>query len=427
MSRKSFYYDSENKFWCEGCSIESLAQEFGTPLYIYSAAELDENITRVRQTINDVRGSIAYALKANANPSILSRFVKAGIGADVVSGGELMTALRSGFPPSSITYAGVGKRDEEIELALQSNINALVIESIQELEVVNDIAKRLNTTARILIRVNPDIDADTHPYISTGLRMNKFGIEIDQAAPVFAQAASMPGIDLLGIHTHLGSQIIKSSPFVAAVQSLVRFIEELRTSGTHLRVLDLGGGFGVQYINALHHKNLPKEEADNQLQEFSFEIIRSIIPYIRSTGCSFVIEPGRSLVASSGAIVTKVLFTKKTSVKKFIIVDASMTDLIRPSLYHAYHQIVPAQLETQGAEMVDVVGPVCETTDFIAKDRVMPPVERGDILAVLTTGAYGYALASNYNMRPRSAEVLVEGKHAQLIRKRETLDDLFKR
>jgi diaminopimelate decarboxylase len=410
---------------CEGVPVTGLATEYGTPLYVYSATEISQCFRNIQTALKGIPSHIAYALKANANDALLKILIREGSRADIVSAGELMFALRAGFSPSAITFAGVGKRDDEIEYALDNNIFSLVVESAQELDAISSIAQQRGTIARIFLRVNPNIDAQTHPYISTGLRLNKFGISIDHAPTLISHAMSLPGIDVLGVHMHLGSQITTSEPFRNAAQALVGLVHDLRNAGIHLDYIDIGGGFGVRYIDALSHPALPIENGVASEFESATEILGTVKPILASSGCTVIIEPGRYLVAESGILLTRVLFTKETSEKKFVIVDAAMTELIRPSLYHAYHQIVPIMLDGGQAEVVDIVGPVCESTDFLAQDRMMKSVCRGDVLAVLTAGAYGYVLASNYNARVRPAEILVEGSNSHVIRRRETIDDLL--
>ncbi len=410
---------------CEGVPVTELAGKYGTPLYVYSVQEIVDCYRHIRTALEGIPYHIAYALKANANDALLRVLVREGSRADVVSIGELLLALRAGFSPSSITFAGVGKRDDEIECALENNIFSLVVESVQELDTISLIAQRRGAAAQIFLRVNPNIDAQTHPYISTGLTLNKFGISIEQAPSIFSYAASLPAIKVLGVHMHLGSQITKSEPYISGTRALVRLVQDLRSSGIDLKYIDIGGGFGVQYVDALRHPMLPVEEAEKTLVESASEILRAIKPVLASSGCTIIVEPGRYLVAESGILVTRVLYTKETKTKKFLIVDAAMTELIRPSLYHAYHQVVPVTLTDGPSEIVDVVGPVCESTDFIAKDRAMKPVSRGDYLAILTAGAYGYSLASNYNARLRPAEALVEGSTSRLVRRRERFEDII--
>jgi diaminopimelate decarboxylase len=421
----NFFYNDQNALMCEGVPVAGLAAEYGTPLYVYSAKEIVDCYRNIQTALEGIPFHTAYALKANANDALLKVLIREGSRADVVSAGELMLALRAGFSHSAITFAGVGKRDDEIECALDNNIFSLIVESAQELDAISSIAQRRGTTARIFLRINPDIDAQTHPYISTGLRLNKFGISIDHAPTLISYAVSLPGIEVAGVHMHLGSQITTSEPYRSGAQALVGLVHDLQNAGIHLNYIDIGGGFGVRYVDALSHPALPTEDGEAASFESATEILSAVKPILASSGCTVIIEPGRYLVAESGVLLTRVLFTKETGAKKFVVVDAAMTELIRPSLYHAYHQIVPIVLSDGQAEVVDVVGPVCESSDFLAKDRMMKSVRRGDIVAVLTAGAYGYVLASNYNARLRPAEILVEGTAARVIRRREKIEDLM--
>ncbi len=409
-----------NQLYCENILLQEIAEEFGTPLYLYSKKQLVENFRTINNAFGNIDHTICYALKANSNPEILKILVDEGAGADVVSGGELFLALKSGFSPSTITFAGVGKRDDEIEYALKENIHSFNVESLQELDVINSIAKKLNTKARIALRINPDIDAQTHPYISTGLKVNKFGIDISVAMDAFRYAHSLSNLLVEGIHTHIGSQITTVEPFVQTAKTIAKLVDELRKENITIRFIDFGGGFGITYKNALQHPLLPKEETTPQEQAPSLDsFITSVLPILQHTGCKLFIEPGRSIIANTGILLTKVLFTKENSVKKFVIVDAGMTELLRPSLYNAYHQIVPLTLSDTPPEKVDVVGPVCETGDFFARERMLQPLQRGEYCAVLNAGAYGFTLASHYNARPFVAEILVNDDKIKVIRKRE--------
>jgi len=413
----------DNELYCEDVPLRELGEEFGTPLYVYSRNQILQNLRMVAAPLAELDHCVCYALKANANQALLKMLAQEGSGADVVSGGELHLALKAGFAPSKISFAGVGKRDDEIEFALSSGVFSINVESSQELQVVSRIAYRLGTTARVTIRINPDIDAQSHPYITTGLKQNKFGIPADEAIPMFKYAATLPSISVIGVHTHIGSQITKVEPFVEAATALVGLTKSLREAGFPVNHIDLGGGFGVQYVNAIMREGLPHEAETTAVPALNVFIER-VLPVLKESGCSVWLEPGRSIVASAGALVTKVLYTKGNGAKKFVIVDAGMNDLLRPSLYNAYHQIVPVSVQTYEHERVDVVGPICETGDFLARDRLLTVSKRDDLLAVLTAGAYGFALSSNYNARLRPAEILVNGDKVRIIRDRETLDDL---
>ncbi len=413
----------DNELYCEDVALHELPEEFGTPLYVYSKNQIIQNYRAIEEPLKDLDHVVCYALKANANPAILKILAQEGAGADVVSGGELYLALKAGFPPSRITFAGVGKRDDEIEYALKSNIFTINAESAQELQVISRVALRLGVKARVTLRINPDIDAQSHPYITTGLKQNKFGIPAEEAVGVFKFAATMQNLETVGVHAHIGSQITKIEPFVEAANFLTRFVTSLREAGMPINHIDFGGGFAVQYLNVLTHEALPVEP-DNAVVPPLRQYMEALVPVLRESGCSVWFEPGRSIVANAGVLLTKVLYTKENGAKKFVIVDAGMNDLIRPSLYGAYHQIVPLKLQTYEHEHADVVGPICETGDFLARDRVLPKSKRDDYLAVMTTGAYGFSLASNYNARPKPAEILVNGDRVRVIRERQTIDQL---
>ena len=420
-----FFQYKDNILHCEETPVHEIIEEFGTPLYLYSKNQLLENFRSIDGAFTGTDHTTCYALKANSNLELLKILQKEGAGADAVSAGEINFALRAGFHPSKITFAGVGKQDAEIAFALKHDIFSFNVESVEELAVINEIAGRMNTRARIALRINPDIDAATHPYISTGLKTNKFGIDISVAVETFKYAASLPNLQVDGIHTHIGSQILKLDPFKQTAQKVVDMVKELRSLGINIRHIDFGGGYGVTYKNALKHPLLPLEEASGADETpGNNAFITSVLPILKQADCKIVIEPGRSIVANTGALITKVLYRKDNGVKKFVIVDAGMNDLIRPSLYQAYHQIVPLTLAEGEREQVDVVGPVCESGDFFARERTMPFVKRGDHLAILTAGAYGFSVSSHYNARPSVAEVLVNGDKVRVIREREKIEEL---
>lgn len=412
--------------YCEDVPVMEIAEEFGTPLYLYSRNQIIQNLRAIKAPLADTNHLVCYALKANDNPALLKLLKQEGAGADVVSAGELRFALNAGFSPEMITFAGIGKRDDEIEYALKSNIFSINAESSQELQVISLVALRLGTTARVTLRINPDIDAQSHPYITTGLKQNKFGIPAEEALKMFQFAASLPHLEVVGVHTHIGSQVTKVEPFVEAAKFIVALVKSLREGGIAIQHVDFGGGFGVRYVNALQCEGLPQEPDTNGVPALS-QYIEAVLPVLKEAECSLWFEPGRSLVANAGVLVTRVLYTKENGAKKFVVVDAGMNDLLRPSLYNAYHQIVPLKMQTYDHEKVDVVGPICETGDFIARDRLLNKVKRDDFVAVMTTGAYGFSLSSNYNGRPRPAEVLVNGDRVRVIRERETIDRLQER
>jgi len=414
----------ENALFCEDIPLSELAEEYGTPLYVYSKNHIIEQYRFIDNALGAVDHQICYALKANANGSLLKLLVAEGAGADVVSAGELSLALKAGFSPEKIIFAGVGKREDEIDYALQQNIFSFNVESVAELHSISRVALRLGKKARISLRINPDIDAQSHPYITTGLQSSKFGIEASKAVEVYTYAATLSSLELVGIHTHIGSQITKVEPFVATAQFIAGLIGKLRETGINLTHIDFGGGFGVQYVHAVSHEALPREELSNDAVPTPSEFLAAVLPVLQPVGCSLWLEPGRSLVAAAGVLITRVISVKENTSKKFIIVDAGMNDLLRPSLYQAYHQIVPLSINTYETEKVDVVGPICESSDFLARERVLAKTNAEEYLAVLTTGAYGFVLGSNYNGRLRPAEILVNGDRVRVIRPRQLMEEL---
>jgi diaminopimelate decarboxylase len=407
----------------EQLRLSDLAARFGTPLYVYSKRSISDHCRHLEQAFGGQEHLTCYAVKANGNRAVLRIIAGEGLGADVASIGELSLALAAGIPPEKITFSGVGKRDDEIEKALVMDIRAFNVESKEEMEVLHQRACRLGTRARILVRVNLDIDAGGHAYVSTSLKQNKFGIDISRALAVMKWAKGLSGIEVRGVHSHIGSQITKSETFHRAAQALGTLVKDLRGAGIAVHDLDFGGGFGVQYRGYVSHPLLPAEEPE-ETNLSAASIVKEVVLLLRELGCSISIQPGRSIIAHAGVLLTKVLYRKTADEKIFIVVDAGMNDLIRPSLYQAHHQIVPLLLEGREHETVDVVGPLCESGDFLALNRRMPRVHRGDFLAVMCTGAYGYALASNYNARPRPSEVLVDGDKATVVRERETIEQL---
>ncbi|MCX6134793.1 MAG: diaminopimelate decarboxylase [Ignavibacteriales bacterium] len=419
----AFRYE-EHELCCEEVPLSELVEEFGTPLYVYSRKQIIQNFRTLEAPLAGTDHLVCYALKANANPALLKLLAQEGAGADVVSSGELYFALMAGFAPERITFAGVGKRDDEIEYALKNDIYSINTESAQELQIVSLVALRLGKKARVTLRVNPDIDAQSHPYITTGLKQNKFGVPAEEALGIFQYAATLPNLEVIGVHAHIGSQITRVEPFVEAARFLAGMVRSLREAGLPISHLDFGGGFGVQYLNALACEGLPQESDAIPVPPLNL-FIEGVLPVLQETGCTLWFEPGRSIVANSGALLTKVLYTKENGLKKFVVVDAGMNDLLRPSLYNAYHQVVPLKLQTYEHERVDVVGPICETGDFLARDRSLNKSKRDDVLAVMTAGAYGFSLSSNYNARLRPAEVLVNGDKVRVIRERQTIEQLL--
>jgi diaminopimelate decarboxylase len=408
----------------EQVPLVDLAQKYGTPLYVYSRNSIVTQAKAMDEAFGAEPHLTCYAVKANANPTILSMIAAAGLGADVGSKGELYLALQAGFPPDRITFTGVGKRDDELAYALENNIRAYNVESRDEIEVINNLAVGMGRRARVLLRVNLDIDAGSHAYITTSLKHNKFGVPWKEAAGILRWAQGLPGIEVRGLHSHIGSQIMRVATLHKAADAMVALVKRLRKSGLVIQDIDFGGGFGVQYHGFVNHPRLPEDDA-RQRAVGAAVMVRKILPILQESGCHITIQPGRALVAQSGTLLTQVLFRKVTPTRTFLIVDGAMNDLIRPSLYHSYHQIVPLVLEASRSETVDVVGPVCESGDFFAHDRMLPVMKRGDFLALMCAGAYGYVLASNYNARLRATEILVDADRVQVIRERDRLEDLL--
>lgn len=403
-----------NTLHLEGANLQRLAKQYGTPLYVYSLGAILDNFRALNNAFAPISALMAYSAKANTNGAILRALASEGAGLDVVSGGELVRGLKAGIPAARIIYAGVGKTEDEIVLAITKGIRAFNIESLPEAEQIARIARRLKKTARANLRINPDVDAHTHAYISTGKKENKFGINFDQALGIFAHAAKLKGLRLDGIHVHIGSEILETSPHLEALKRVKELVDALREQGHTISMVNLGGGFGIGYGD----KEKPLDVA---------RLAKRLIPVLKTMDCEVAFEPGRSIAGNAGLLLTRVLYVKKGTVKRFAIVDGGMNDLIRPSLYDAYHKIERVR-ESKGErkQKIDVVGPICESGDFFAKDRPLPPVEQGDLLAVYDAGAYGFAMSSRYNSRPLPAEVLVHGRQAHLIRERETLRDLTK-
>jgi diaminopimelate decarboxylase len=394
----------------DGLSLADAAREHGTPLYVYSRAAIEAAFSAYRRAFAPVRHRICYAVKANGNGAILRLLAGLGAGADIVSGGELRAAVRAGFPPRHVVFAGVGKTDEEIALGLDHGIGEWNAESEDEIRRLSAAAAARGATARVSLRVNPDIDARSHPYISTGLREAKFGVEIGRAPEILRRARELPGLAVVGLQCHIGSQITEMEPLAAAARALADESRQLLDEGFPLETIDLGGGLGVSYDG----RGVPDPSA----------LAAAVLPAVERLPLTLVLEPGRSLVAAAGVLLTRVLYLKDGGARRFVIVDAGMNDLVRPALYDAHHRIEPVVERGGPVELVDVVGPVCETSDFLARRRELARPREGDVLAVLDAGAYGFSMSSRYNMRPRAAEVLVENGRARLIRRRETFEDL---
>ncbi|MBI3097533.1 MAG: diaminopimelate decarboxylase [Planctomycetes bacterium] len=415
----------DGKLFCEEIPVDRILDAVGTPAYVYSARTIVEHCRKIREAYAGIEHLVCYSVKANSSRAILRMLRDEGAGFDVVSGGELYRVLQAGGDPRKTIYAGVGKTAEEIRYALDQNILMFNLENPGELEVIDRIARDADKVADLAIRVNPDVDPKTHRYITTGKRETKFGIDLDQAEAVARRLSGYPGVRLIGVHMHIGSQITTVEPYVRAAEKVTAFIGLCRGLGHPVTQLNIGGGFGIFY----------KDKSARTMQDFS----QALLPVVRPTGCRLLMEPGRFIVGNAGVLLTQVLFLKESGDRAFVICDAGMNDLIRPALYEAYHKIWPIQmpLKVQGEPpdeeswtgpslLADVVGPICESGDFFARDRRIPPVQRGDRLAVFSAGAYGYAMSSNYNSHPRPAEVLVRGDQFALITARESYADLVR-
>ena len=398
--------------YCEELRVTDIASKVGTPFYLYSKNTFTSHFRAVDGAFGDIPHLVCYSVKANSNVAVVSMLAKEGAGADVVSGGEIYRALQAGVDPEKIVFAGLGKTATEIEYALNEGILMFNVESSQELMLINEIAVRLGVEAPIALRVNPDIDPRTHPYIATGLKQSKFGIPLSQAMAEYEVAQRLPGLNPVGIHQHIGSQILDSEPFESSVAKVTNLARSLKVLGMDIRFINIGGGFGIQYTD----EDAPAPDV----------FAGALVPLLNETDCTVIMEVGRMIAGNAGILVTSVLYNKQGEEKRFVVVDAAMNDLIRPSLYQANHQISPV-LQQDGAEevKVDVVGPICESGDFLAQDRDLPEVQPGDLLAVFTAGAYGFTMSSNYNSRTRVPEILVSGRKAYVIRRRETFEDLI--
>jgi len=407
-----FFNYRKGELFAEDVAVKDIVAEFGSPVYIYSANTLLRHLKAYSAAFRDKTNIICYALKANSNAAIVSLFARHGAGADVVSGGELFRALRAGIPANKIVYAGVGKTEEEIRYALKSGILMFNVESGGELREIDRVAREMRLKAPVALRINPDIDPQTHPYISTGMKKHKFGIPVDDAIDHYKLAAGMENISVIGVQYHIGSQLTKISPFEDSLRRILALIDELAKIGIPISRLDIGGGLGITYLD--EKPPLPGDLAGK------------ILPLLKKRDITLLMEPGRSLVGNAGILVTKTLYMKKGEEKNFVIVDAGMNDLMRPSLYDAYHHIQPVVKNRRKTMVADVVGPICESGDFLARGREIPEVRQGEYLAVMSAGAYGYSMSSTYNSRPRVAEVMVNGGEFELVRKRETYKDLIR-
>ena len=419
------YFNYKNgRLFAEGVEVEKIAAEVGTPVYIYSKATFLEHLRRIHQAYSRLDTTICYSVKACGNINILKFMAEQGSGFDIVSGGELYRVLQAGGDPAKIVYAGVGKTDAEIIEALNAGIAYFNIESEAELENLIRLAKEKGQKPKVALRVNPDVDPKTHRYTTTGKKETKFGVDIERAQKVFHDYGREKSIKLCAIHIHLGSAGHMVEPYIEAIKKALTLIEKLRAEGFEIEALDIGGGYGADYITGM--------------APTAADYAAAIVPLLKGKNLKLILEPGASIAANAAILATRVLYLKTSGEKKFVIVDAGMNDLIRPPLYDAFHFIWPARiaeefvprqrerdLQLEGTEVVDVVGPICETADFFAKDRALPPVKRGDLISIFTAGAYGFSMSSNYNARGRAAEVLVDGETFSVIRKRETYEDLI--
>ena len=424
----SFRY-VQGRLNCESVDLETLAQKHGTPLYVYSKETITDHFTRLDHGMEKLDHLVCYAVKANSNLAILQTIANLGGGFDIVSGGELFRVLKAGGQAGKCTFAGVGKTRAEIEYALQQGIYSFNAESEAELRLINEVAGEMGKKAPVAMRVNPNVDAKTHKYISTGKSENKFGVDFDRVLDAYAAVAKdCPNLEIRGLQMHIGSQLTSIDPFVEAAKKVVPLVEELKARH-HIKFFSIGGGIGIVYRESLDSGEQTwwgdQAEAERPLTIGSYA--NALVPILEPLKLRILLEPGRMMVGNAGALLTKVLYLKQGKAKKFVIVDAGMNDLIRPALYEGWHQITPLKKSADATvEKVDVVGPICESGDFIAQDRELAPVQSGDTLAVLSAGAYGFTMASNYNSRPLAAEILVDGTEAHVIRERQTLDDLIR-
>ena len=407
------YFYRDHELSVENVTLADIARMEGTPCYVYSSAAILEQYLAYDRAFGSAAHQVCFAVKANSNLSILRLLAEAGAGFDIVSGGELFRVLKAGGDPSKVVFSGVGKSREEVEYAISKGIHSFNCESEAELALIDSIAARHGVVVRVALRVNPNVDAKTHPYISTGLLDHKFGINIDVVKDVYDRAASMGHLRLHGVSCHIGSQLLDTNPLFEALDGVLALVDELRAAGHPITELDMGGGLGVAYKD---EQQPPDTEA----------YIRMICEKTAGHNVKLMVEPGRSITANAGVLLTRVMYRKTTATKEFVIVDAAMNDLIRPSLYQAHHEIVPLRQRTLGTITADVVGPVCESGDYFARDRELANVFPGDYVALMSAGAYGFVQASNYNSRPRAAEVMVEGDQWRVVRRRETMEDLVR-
>ncbi len=412
MTRDLFIYNDKT-LYCEAVALADIAKKAGTPCYVYSSRSILDAWRAYDAAFADLPHTVCYAVKANSTLAVLALLARQGSGFDIVSGGELYRVVQAGGDPGKVVFSGVGKTADEVEYALKSGIHSFNCESEGELALIDSMAARLGLKARFSLRVNPDVDARTHPYIATGLRDHKFGIDFDVVESVYHRSRNFPNLIAEGVSCHIGSQLLDTAPMLEAAEKVLALGRRLRDRGHPIRHIDLGGGLGIAY------------QAADRAPEIG-EFIRAMYQRISSSGFEVMIEPGRSIVGPAGALLTRVLHRKQSPQKEFVIVDAAMNDLIRPALYHAHHEILPLRQNSLPQITVDVVGPICETGDFLARNRQLANALPGDYLAVMTAGAYGFAQSSNYNSRPRAAEVLVDGNHWRIIRERESFADLIR-
>lgn len=403
------YKNSE--LYCEDVPVRTIVEQYGTPVFIYSEAMFKNSFTALDSAFDTLDHTVCFAVKANSNLSVLASFAQLGAGFDIVSAGELFRVIQAGGDPRKAVFAGVGKTTDEIRYALENDILFFSIESEVELQRINTVAQSLNKTARFSVRVNPDVDPKTHKYITTGKGENKFGLDFEAAKNVYATANTMSSVNAVGIQMHIGSQITSIAPYVKAVRKLTDLVAQLRTGGVAIQYIDIGGGLGIVY--------------NDETPPTPKELAAALLPDLQKTGAHLIVEPGRFLCGNAGIMVTAVQYVKKTPTKEFVVVDAGMNDLIRPALYQAYHGIVPVSRREGDTVTVDIVGPICESSDTFGQGRVLSPVEAGDCLAVKSAGAYSFVMASHYNTRPLAPEVLVNGGQVRLVRQRETWQDLI--
>lgn len=407
----SYFQERNGELFVEDLSLAAVAERFGTPAYVYSRAAFTQHYLAYAEALGSHPGMVCYAIKSNSNLAILNLLARLGAGFDIVSGGELERVLRAGGEPSRIVFSGVGKSRAEIARALDVGIFCFNVESEAELEVLSQVAVEHNTVAHVSLRVNPDVDANTHPYISTGLKENKFGIDIERAPEVYLRAKSLPGLEIKGLDCHIGSQLTQLTPFLDALDRLLLLIDQLAEKGITISHLDLGGGLGVTYRN----------ETPPEVSVY----MAAIKEKLGDRPLSLLFEPGRSISANAGVLLTEVMYLKPTEHKNFAVIDAAMNDNIRPALYQAWQDIRPVKARNGEKKVWDLVGPICETGDFLGKDRELA-IEPGDLLAIMSAGAYGFSMSSNYNTRGRAAEIVVDGDTAWLARERETIDDMLR-